>query len=250
MLRQAVADSGCSFEEMDFGISEAAVAAAPQLRVKSSATEGPAQRTIEEEATARIVEQLGAGLAKVLMAGIRVLQQQMTSESRALSESVRRQQERLETTDKGLLDLKERIEQMVGSIIEQKSLGVEVHKQRQYLTAGVASLEEADKRQVSAVTVLRQETQELSCSLNERIESLLIRLRRQQEELSAMQSTVSEVTPRVAAALERLDHQTEAICAIQKLQVPWESAIDQLVETLTQLKSSPTPSTIRPDTKH
>src|SRR6266850_469225 len=206
MLRQAVADSGRSFEEMDFGISEAAVAAvgAPQLSRKSSGTEGPPQRTIEEEATARIVEQLGAGLAKVLMVGIRVLQQQMTSESRALGDSVRRQQERLETTDQGLLDLKERIEQMVGSILEQKSVGLEVQKQRQYLTAGVASLEEADNRQLSAITVLRQETQELSCSLNERIEALLIRLRRQQEELSAMQSTVSEVTPRVAAALERL----------------------------------------------
>src|SRR6266850_1498629 len=205
MLRQAVADSGRSFEEMDFGISEAAVAAvgAPQLSRKSSGTEGPPQRTIEEEATARIVEQLGAGLAKVLMVGIRVLQQQMTGESRALSDSVRRQQERLETTDQGLLDLKERIEQMVGSIIEQKSVGLEVQTRR-YLTAGVASLEEADNRQLSAITVLRQETQELSCSLNERIEALLIRLRRQQEELSAMQSTVSEVTPRVAAALERL----------------------------------------------
>src|SRR5712664_3127055 len=119
MLRRGVADSECAVEQMDFGVSEGVVAAVvrgPSLefnRNSSGGQEKPDQRTVEEEATARIVEQLGAGLAKVLMAGIRVLQQQTAG---ALSDSVRRQQERVEATDKGLTDLRERTEKMTEAI--------------------------------------------------------------------------------------------------------------------------------------
>ena len=255
MLTQAVDDIECSLEQMDFGINEAAVTAAvrvasPELnRNLSGAEEKSDPRTVEEETTARIVEQLGAGLAKVLMTGIRVLQQQITGESRVLSDSVRRQQERVEAADKGLIDLKERLEQMTGAVSEQKSVGLEAQKQYRHLTASIASLEEADRRHASSLTVLRQEAQGLSRSLNERIEALLGRMGKQQEGLSAIESTVSEVTPRIAGAVERLDRQGEAIGAIQQAQRPWESAIDQLVETLVRLKSSPAQAPAAPDRK-
>jgi chromosome segregation ATPase len=214
MLRQAVDDSECSVEQKDFGINATAVAAAvrgPSLefnRNSSGGQEKPDQRTAEEEATARIVEQLGAGLAKVLMAGFRVLQQQTTG---ALSDSVRRQQERVEAADKGLMDLRERTEQMTEAISEQKSVGLEA--------------------------------QDLSRLLNERIETLLSRMGKQQEELSAVQSAVSEITRKIAGAVERLDRQGEVISAIQQMQKPWETTIDQLVESLIRLKSSPNPPT-------
>lgn len=214
MLRRGVADSECAVEQMDFGVSEGGVATVvrgPSLefnRNSSGAQEKPDQRTVEEEATARIVEQLGAGLAKVLMAGIRVLQQQTAG---ALSDSVRRQQERVEATDKGLTDLRERTEKMTEAISEQKSVGLEA--------------------------------QDLSRLLNERIETLLSRMGKQQEELSAMQSAVSDITRKIAGAVERIDRQGEVINAIQQMQKPWETTIDQLVESLIRLKSSPSQPT-------
>jgi hypothetical protein len=214
MVRRGVVDGECAVEQMDFGINEGLVAAAvraPSLefnRNSSGGQEKPDPRTVEEETTARIVEQLGAGLAKVLMAGIRVLQQQTTG---ALSDSVRRQQERVEAADKLLMDLRERTEQMTEAISEQKSV--------------------------------RLEGQDLSRLLNERIETLLSRMGKQQEELSAVQSAVSEITRRIAGAAERLDRQGEVINAIQQMERPWETTIDQLVESLVRLKSSPTPPT-------
>ena len=89
--------------------------------------------------------------------------------ARAISESAREQQERFEGIIQGLM----------GSISQ--------------LTEKVSSLQEADTRHESAVAALYHEIRETSVSIAAKVDALAGALDVQQQELSALQSTVSEV---------------------------------------------------------
>ena len=199
------------------------------------------QETQEEQAVARLVSDVATGLTKVLVSAIQNLQQHIAGETQRLTSSFSQQLEKLQASVESLLPLKERIEQLTQTVHEQRSVGLAVQEKYEQLTATAAALEEANARHESELGVLRNETKKSSASTSQRLNALSARLGLQQEELSGLKSTVSEVSPRVAALVERLDRQAEAIRSFNEYHAQREAALDQLANALANLKESSTP---------
>ena len=141
--------------------------------------------------------------------------------AQAISESVGKQHEMLEAAIEGLMVMQDR---------------------NHWLTETVASLQEADTRHESVVAALCHEMRELRVSIAERLDALLGRLDDQQQELSAVKSTASEVSQKVASLSERLDHQAEVIRSVCESPTMAEVALDQFVEIWTRWKASSVPA--------
>ena len=113
------------------------------------------------------------------------------------------------------------------------------------LTEKVSSLQEADTHHESAVAALYHEIRETSVSIAAKVDALAGGLDVQQQELSALQSKVSEVSSRVAVLFGRLDHQAEVIRSIYESPTMAEVAVEQFIEIWTRLKASSVPDCAR-----
>ncbi len=247
------------FEEMTFGHGTAELEVEPVtmgatvwkepravVKPDSSGSSGPvAGGGVEDDpAAARVIGKLATGLAGILVEAFRDLLARKADENRALSCSIEQQEDRLAAAAEGLIELSGRIERLAEGVSGQKSVGLATQQKCEHLTAGLESLWEANKRHESAAADLRKEMQELSGSVTDRLDALLHRLGLQHEEISALKCTASEVSPRVAAIVERLDRQAEAIRSIWEAQVQREAALDDLVAALTRLKASGFPGPV------
>jgi DNA repair exonuclease SbcCD ATPase subunit len=104
--------------------------------------------------------------------------------------------------------------------------------------AANASAQEADKRREAELTNLRQETTNISVSVTDRIQALVSRLEIQEQEVSEVKSAVLNISPRVAAAAERLERQAQAIHSLCQAYSEPQDAVDRLIEALVQWKGS------------
>jgi len=181
---------------VSLGFPAAAAVSQPFLRHDASGTARPTDRRAPEQDRV-------ADLAQSL--------------ARALSESVEKQEERLDASIDCLTVVKETNER---------------------LTETVASLQEADSRQQSAADDLRRETRELAASIAGSLDALSGRLDVHQQELSAVKSAVSDVLQKVTAVSERLDRQAEVMRSLCESPTVAEVALDQLVEIWVRLRST------------
>ncbi len=186
------------------------------------------------------------GLAKVLVSALQDLQQHIAGETRKLATSFNQQLDRLQATVESLLPLGERIEQLTGAISEQKAVGLAAHEKCSQLAAETALLREADGRHENAISALRAEMQERTASVSERLDALTARLGLQQEEISAVKSSVSDLSPRVATLVERLDRQAEAIRSLYETESHRGAAMDELVNAMGRLRALHVPPPEQP----
>ncbi len=113
------------------------------------------------------------------------------------------------------------------------------------LDATTAAIEHAAAKHDSEVGALRSEVHDLRSSVSEKVDALCARVNAHQEKLDALQSTVTDVSPRVNTLVERLDRQANAIRSIYDVQTLRENALDQLGEALTNLKAArPLPGSV------
>ncbi|HZS52064.1 MAG TPA: hypothetical protein VFA54_14450 [Bryobacterales bacterium] len=225
----------------------AAIAAeTPSAGLPPAETQPPAEG---EQVVARLVGDVANGLAKVLVSALQDLEQHIAGETRKLATSFNQQLDRLQTTVESLLPLGERIEQLAGAIAEQKAVGLAAHEKCSQLAAETALLREADGRYENALGSLRAEMQERTASVSERLEALTGRLGLQQEEISAVKSSVSDLSPRVATLVERLDRQAEAIRCLYETESHRGAAMDELVNAMGRLRALHLPPPEQPATQ-
>ena len=218
------AGNGCNgdvsvTDEMIFGPAVPEVEMGISKRIALHDASGTAGRRLPEQddGVAQAVPDLATGLAPLLVAVIRNLQKQDLAEIRDLSKSVSEQQQRLEEAVQGLTAIKESIDR---------------------LTETIAPLQEADRRHEAGLAALDQGSQERLASAAERLEACCSRVDGQQQELSAVKSSVSELAPRVDEIFERLDSQAVTIRSMCEAETLSEIALDRFVEVWAQLKAS------------
>jgi len=208
-------------------------------------------------ALAPLVDKIAYSIAAGLVAAIRELEQHIANETRKVGDAVDRRLDALQTG----------MQEVSRFVAEQRSANTAFQGQLQELSAG---LQETDARQSAAVEALRAETAassaaasqrldaalatqkesdarrqaemaELSRSLSDRIEGLYRELGVQQEDLSAIKTTVGAFLTRVDALAERLDRQAEAVRSMYTAYSQRETELEQLVDGLARLRAFPAP---------
>lgn len=183
------------------------------LTGNSDGSNGAADNQVEseEDLRARVAGNLAMGLARILVAAIRDLESSSVQEREQLVATVQDQRQKLDAAVTALGEVRAKVE------IE--------------LAQGIASLREADAHHDAVLEGLKNETQD-------RIDALMGRLQLQQEELATLQPKFSEISPRVASVVQRLDRQADAIKAMCETGAHREVLLDELSGVLAKLKAN------------
>ncbi len=213
---------------------------------------------VDEQAMAHMAGKLADGLSKILTGAFQELERHIIGESRKISTSLEQQLERLQATVDSLMQLKVNLEQLTQAVTEQKSTSAAMGQKHDQVSAQVATLQENTARHETELGALRGETttlraetqalrvetgalraehQEFSAGIVKQMEGVSTRLGSHQEELAGLKYSVSDVSRKVAAFIERLDRQAEVIRALNETQVRRAAALDELLGVLTRLKA-------------
>ena len=184
------------------------------------------------------------GIAKVLAGSIRNLQEHIVGETHRVHSSFNEKFEKLQATVERLLPLNEWIEQIAETVAEQRSAGLAMEQKHEQLSAATTSLQGVSAQHETAITALHGQMQDLSASVSGRIDTISTKLNLHDQELSGLQSTVSDLSPRVANLVERLDRQAGVIRSLHEAEAHREATLDQLIEALARLKPSHPPEAI------
>jgi len=220
-----MATNGTWIDEAVHHLPKAEAAATPRAAVDKEAA--------PDLALAPLVDKIAYGLARGLVVAFKELENHIASETRSVGDTVGRRLDSLQASFQDLSD----------GVSQQRAMSLSVQEQCQQLAAATTSLQESDARQAADLAALRGETrelsqsvseridvlqgdtgrrldtlqagvQELSTSVSERIDVLCRELGVQQEDISAVKSTLSGFSARVDTVMERLDRQADALRSI------------------------------------
>lgn len=185
----------------------------------------------EELALAPLVEKIAHSLARGLAVAMKELENHIASETRKVSESVGR---RLETLQASVHDLAQ-------AVSDQRSAGQALQDRCRQLESATSSLQDAGARQAEELAALRHQATEFSKSVTEQVEQLCKEFGVQQDDITAIKSTLCGFSTRVDAIAERLDRQAEALRSMYATYAQRESELEQLVDGLARLRTYPAP---------
>jgi hypothetical protein len=189
----------------------------------------------DDFALAPLVDKIAFGIARGLVVAMKELEHHIASETRKVGDAVERRLDTLQIS----------MQELSGFVGEQRSTNVVVRDQLESLRTEArqfsASLQESDVRQSSELEALRRETRASSISVSERIAGLCADLGVQQEDIAAVKTTLSTLSSRVDALVERLDRQADAVRLMHTNYSQRETELEQLVNGIAKLKAFPTP---------
>jgi chromosome segregation ATPase len=183
----------------------------------------------EEPLAARIVANVANGLTKVLVDAIQDLERHMTGETRRLASAIDQRLDKLQATVESMQPVKERLDKLAEA-------GTAVQEKYEQLAATTAALQGADALHSEEIGALRLQVQELSAAMT-RIDEVCRRIEGQEHEISAVNSTISELTSKMAAAAGRLERHAGAIRALYQGSQKRASALEQVVDALSRIKT-------------
>jgi chromosome segregation ATPase len=273
-----MATNGTWIDEDVHHLPKAGAAATPRAAVDKEAA--------PDLALAPLVDKIAYGLARGLVVAFKELENHIASETRSVGDNVGRRLDSLQASFQDLSDgvsqqramslsVQEQCQQLAAATTslqesdarqaadlaalrgETRELSQSVSeridvlqgdtgRRLDTLQAGVQELKESDAHQASELAALRGETRELSASVAERIDVLCKELGVQQEDISAVKSTLGGFSARVDTVMERLDRQADALRSIYSTYAQRETELEQLVDGLARLRSYPAPSPVNP----
>jgi chromosome segregation ATPase len=205
----------------------------------TTTTETLARRWQEESANggvydlalAPLVDKIAYGLAKGLVVAMKELEDHIASETRKVSDSV----------GKRLDSLQASVQDLSGAVAEQRAMNLAVQEQCKELAAATTSLQESDTRHSIEITALHTQTDELSVSVNGRIDAMGKDLNVQQEDISGIKANFVTFCARMDGLTERLDKQADALRSMCATYSQRETELEQLVDGLARLRAYPAP---------
>jgi hypothetical protein len=186
---------------------------------------------------AKLVADIGTGLAKVLVGAIEDLEQHITGETKAWTLAFSERLDKIQATIECLQPIAERLDILVQA-------GAAVEAKYEQLAAITASLQAADSRHDAEIGALRNQFESLSAFSRDRIHEICQRIEEQERLISTANSTTCELTARVAAAAERLERQASAIRSLHQAHQQRAAALDQVAEVLGRMRPNEIPQPI------
>ena len=153
----------------------------------------------EDDVVAHVAEAIAVGLSRIRNNTIRELEKRRVAELGMLSATVAEQRQRLDTTVGELAEVKHRIGGLLDVVSAQVSAACANTHKYEEMAQGIAALREAGARQESAIA-----------AVTGRLDEVAGRVETQQQELTSLRPALLELSPRVAAVVERLDRGLDA----------------------------------------
>ena len=186
---------------------------------------------------AKLVADIGTGLAKVLVGAIEDLEQHLTGETRAWTSAFGERLDKIQAAVECLQPIAERLDILVQA-------GAAVEAKYEQLAATTISLQEAHCRHDAEIGALRNQFESLSAFSRDRIHEICQRIEEQERLISTANSTTFDLTTRVATAAERLERQASAIRAVHQAHQQRAAALDEVAEVLARMRSTEIPQPI------
>jgi chromosome segregation ATPase len=178
---------------------------------------------------AKLVADIGNGLAKVLVGAIEDLEQHITGETRSLTSAFSQRLDKIQAAIEGLQPIAERLELVVQA-------GAAADAKYAQLAAATASLQQADSRHDAEIGALRSQFEGLAAFSRDRTNEICQRIEEQERLISTANSATSELTARIAASAERLERQASAIRALHQAHEERATALGQVADVLARMR--------------
>jgi chromosome segregation ATPase len=188
--------------------------------------------TVERTLAARLAADIANGLTNVLVRAIQDLERHITVENGRLNAAFGQRLDKLQSSVEGLQLLHDRLDHLVQA-------EAAVQERFEQLAATTASLRDAHARLDTDMAALKLQMDQLSTSTSSRVHEACRRIEGQEREISAINSGISELATRVAAAAERLERHANAIRTIHDSRQERAAVLGQVGELLDRLKSVP-----------
>jgi uncharacterized phage infection (PIP) family protein YhgE len=183
---------------------------------------------------ARLASEIANGLINVLVRAFQDLEHHITNENGRLSSTFGERLDKLQNSVASLQPLNERLDDLVQA-------GTAAQERFEQLTATAASLQESHARLDREMGALKAQMDQVSASTSNRVDETCRRMDTQEREISTMNSGISELVSKVAAAADRLERHASAIRTIHDSHQDRAAVLGQVGELLDRLKSAPVP---------
>jgi chromosome segregation ATPase len=163
-----------------------------------------------QELAARLVTDIANGLAKVLVGAFQSLERHMSSETKRLVSEFSCRLDRIQSNVECLQPLVQQLDNLV----------------------------QAGARHGTEIDALRLQFQELSVSSSDRINEICHRIEEQEREISAANSTTSNLAARFEAVAERLERHAGVIRSLHQEHQHRGAALDEVAEVLSRMRTA------------
>jgi methyl-accepting chemotaxis protein len=187
-----------------------------------------------EHFATELVADVASGLAKVLLGAMENLQTHITGENRRMTSAFSERLDRLQAAVEGLQPLNTRMDQLIQT-------EAAVQEKYEQLAQTVATLQEAGAQHESMINGLGVEFRAFATSTSDRMNHLWGRIEGQDRTLSEVNSSLLDVTEKVAAAAQRLERHAGAIRSFHHVHKQRQEAFGELAEAFSRIASSPVP---------
>jgi chromosome segregation ATPase len=197
-----------------------------------TATEDAPETAAERPLAARLAADIANGLTSVLVRAIQDLERHITVENDRLGSTFGQRLDKLQSSVEGLQLLHDRLDDLVHAedVVQERF---------EQLAATTACLREAHARLDTDMAALRLQMEELSASTSNRVDEACRRIEGQEREISTINSGISDLASKVAAAAERLERHANAIRTIHDSHQQRTAVLGQVGELLDRLRSVP-----------
>ncbi len=203
----------------------------PALAVETEVEASVSGKEKDDDVLAHVAGEMAGQLARILDSGIRGLEKRHRVELDSLRDTVAESQRRLDATGCELEELKHRTGGLLDLVSAHTSAALTNTQKYEELAQGIAALREAGTLQESAIA-----------AATGRLEEVAGFVETQRQDLTSLRPALLELSPQVAAVVERLDRQADAIRSLYEARSQRDAALDQLSDFLEQLKSARAPS--------
>ena len=174
------------------------------------------QATKSQEGSDPLMERLARDLTSVFLTTL--CEWQTSDGAQALRTMVRHHEHWLTATAERVSELSHNLKSLTETVAHQQAAGAATHK---------------------AVGDLREQIQEVTGSIKERVEALVVRVGLQMEDLKSWQTSASDLPKKVDSVVERLDRQAEAIRTLWDSKSQTAHVLEELVGILGRITAGP-----------
>lgn len=185
-----------------------------------------------------VLADLASSVSHAVVGAVTNLEKHRAAQTQDIQNAIRHHDEQLRGVLERLTAVQQKLDEFARFASEHKSWAVSAGEKHDHLATEVESLRQSDASREASLEELRRETLDLSVSVSDRQDQMIGRLELQQADLAELKAGVGEVSPKLNAAVERIERQARALRSIFEAEKRREAALEQLNEAATNLKAS------------
>jgi chromosome segregation ATPase len=174
---------------------------------------------------AGLANNLARDLASCLGDALESMQTHLAGQTENFNVALQQKVERLQSTINDVKYLWGPVEQLLAAVADQRKTSATLIERFDQLTVTVGSLKESDARRNAEIEALRSENREVRTAIVAQV-----------EELTALKTTATDATRRVAGIVEILDRQEKVLRELHQVETSRAAALERVFTDLTQAK--------------